>query len=112
MEVVLKSWRTKTNKSYNSLFGCWNSWCSERGSNPFLGPVSEVANFLAHLFEEGYKYNSVNAYPSAISSVHDEVDGMEVGQHPTVTSLLKGIFNYSQPLDTQAHGMCKQSWTI
>ena len=43
-ELVLESWRAKTNKSYDSLFGRWNRWCNERGSDPFSGPVSEVAN--------------------------------------------------------------------
>ena len=52
-DLILNSWRTKTNKSYDSLFGRWNRWCTERGSNPFSGPVSEVANFLATLYQEG-----------------------------------------------------------
>ena len=30
-DLILKSWRTKTNKSYDSLFGRWNRWCGERG---------------------------------------------------------------------------------
>ena len=79
-ELILKSWRTKTNKSYDSLFGRWHRWCTGRGSDPISGPVSEVANFLASLYREGYQYNSVNAYRSAISSVHDKVD---VGQTPS-----------------------------
>ena len=29
---------------------------------PFRGPVSEVVNFLAHLFKEGYQYQSLNSY--------------------------------------------------
>ena len=29
-ELVLKSWRSKTNKSYDSLFRQWNHWCIER----------------------------------------------------------------------------------
>lgn len=48
-DLILKSWKIKTNKSYDSLFEQWNSWCSEWGSDPFSGPVSEVANFLASL---------------------------------------------------------------
>ena len=60
--------------------------------------MSEVANFLATLFEEGYQYSSVNAYRSAISSVHDKVEGVNVGQHPTIIRLLKGIFNVRPPI--------------
>ena len=96
--LIVKSWRTKTNKYYDSLFERWDRWCSQRGSNPFSGPVSEVANFLASLFAEGYQYSSINAYRSAISSVHDRVDGMNVGQHPTIVRLVKGIFNVRPPI--------------
>ncbi len=91
--LIFGSWREKTNKSYNSHFGRWHSWCSRRGTNPFSGPVTDVANFLAELFTEGYKYNSLNAYRSAISSVHEKVEGYEVGQHPLITRLIKGVFN-------------------
>ena len=63
------------------------------GSDPFSGPVSAVANFLVSLFQDGYQYNSVNAYRSAISSVHEKVDGVPVGQHPVITRLIKGVFN-------------------
>ncbi len=96
--LIAKSWRTKTSQSYDSLFKRWDRWCSERKTDPFSGPVSEVANFLASLFEEGYQYSSVNAYRSAISSVHDKVDGLNVGQHPTIVRLLKGVFNVRPPV--------------
>ena len=66
-DLMLSSWRTKTNKSCNSLFAKWHRWCSERGSDPFSAPLAQVANFLAYLYKKGYQYSSVNAYRSAIS---------------------------------------------
>ena len=33
----------------------------------------------------------------SISSVHEKVDGYEVGQHPLVSRLLKGAFNQRPP---------------
>ena len=51
-----------------------------------------MVNFLAHLFDQGYQYQSINAYRSAISSVHEKADGYEVAQHPPVSRLLKGVF--------------------
>ena len=54
-------------------------------------------NFLAHLYEERYQYRSLNAYRSAISSVHDKVDGVTVGQHPLVARVPKGAFNEHPP---------------
>ena len=96
--LLLKSWRTKTNRSYDSLFRKWHSWCHSRGSDPCSGPVKEVVNFLANLHDEGYTYCSLNSYQSAISSVHERVDGCPVGQHPLVIRLMKGVFNDRPPL--------------
>ena len=97
-DLLLASWRTKSNKTYDSHFKKWLCWCSARGSDPVSGPVSEVANFLADLHEEGYQSSSLNVFRSAISSVHDKVDGAEVGKHPTITRLLKGAFHERPPL--------------
>jgi len=96
-DLLLASWRQKSSKSYDSLFGKWVGWCSQRHSDPVSGPISEVVNFPAHLFKEGYQYRSLNAYRSAISSVHEKVDEYEVGQHPLVFRVLKGAFNQHPP---------------
>ena len=96
-ELLLASWRQKSSKSYDSLFKKWAGWCCERSSDPVSRPISEVVNFLAHLFKEGYQYRSLNAYRSAISSVHERVDGCEVGKHPLVSRVLKGAFNLQPP---------------
>ena len=73
----------------------------------FSRPVNDIANFLASLYGEGYKYNSVNAYRSAILSVHDKVDGVDVGQYPIITSLLKGVYNDRPPLPR-----CINTWDV
>ena len=96
--LMLKSWRAKTNKSYDSLFGKWYSWCSERGVDPISGPITNVVNFLAYLHSKGYQYHSLNSYRSAISSVHEKIDGHTVGEHPMVSRLMKGVFNDRPPL--------------
>lgn len=96
-EIIMASWRPKSSKSYDSLYGKWVRWCDQRNTNPVSGPIGDVVNFLANLFSEGYQYRSLNAYRSAISSVHEKVDGYEVGQHPLVSRLLKGAFHQRPP---------------
>ena len=96
-KLLLASWRAKSAKSYDSMFQKWISWCEKRHTDPVSGPVSEVANFLADLFEKGYQQRSINAYRSAIASAHDRVDGVSVGQHPTVTRLMAGVANLRPP---------------
>ena len=97
-QKLQSSWRAKSSQTYDSLFRKWASWCSERSCNPVSGPIADVANFLAHLHEEGYRSRSMNAYRSAISSVHDTVDGVEVGKHPMISRLLKGAYHARPPL--------------
>ena len=96
-KLLLASWRQKTEKSYDSLFRKWLGWCNERGNDPISGDVHEVVNFLADLFQQGYQYRSLNSYRSAISSVHEKVDGYEIGQHPLVIRLIKGAFHERPP---------------
>ena len=49
---------------------------------------------MAYLYKEGYQYSSINSYQSAISSAHDRIDGITVGQHPLITRLVKGVFHF------------------
>ena len=53
---------------------------------------------MANLYQEGYQHRSLNSYRSAISSVHERVDGYTVGQHPLIIRLMKGVFNDRPPL--------------
>ena len=69
----------------------------ERSRDPTKGPIADVVNFLVELFHQGYQYRSLNAYRSAISLVHEKVDGEPVGQHPLVSQVLKGAFNERPP---------------
>ena len=64
----------------------------ERDRDPTRGLVADIANFLAEFFQQGYLYHSLNAYRSAISSVHKKVNGELVGQHPLISRVLKKEF--------------------
>ena len=97
-ELLLQSWRPKSANSYNSQFRKWAVWCAERSRNPISESASDVANFLAELYEEGYQASSLNSFRSAISSVHDQVDGVTIGKHPMICRVLKGAFNARPPL--------------
>ena len=62
------------------------------GRNPVSTPTSDVANDLAELYEEEYQASSLNVVTSAISSAHDQVDGVTIGKHPLLCLKLKGAF--------------------
>jgi len=96
--LLLSSWSAKTKSNYNFLFAKWADWCHQWNRNPTAGPIEDIINFLAELFNKGYQYCSLKSYHSAISSVHAKVDGESVGQHPLVMRILKGAFNERPPL--------------
>ena len=96
--LLLSSWRPKTQSSYNSAFSKWASWCQQRNRDPTFGPIEDIVNFLSESFAKGFQYRSLNSYRSAISAIHSKVDGYSVGQHPLVSRLLRGAFNERPPL--------------
>ena len=96
-KLLLASWREKSGKTYDSLFRKWAGWCTERDIDPLSGDVTSVVNFLADLFHQGYQHRSLCSYRSAISSVHEPVDGQPIGSHPMVSRLLKGVFHERPP---------------
>ena len=88
MKLSLK----KSSKTYDSLFEKWAS--NEQNNDSISCPIGEVVNFLCTpIFEQGYQYRSNNSYRSVILSVHEKVDGYEVGQHPLVAMTIKGIYH-------------------
>ena len=95
--LLLSHWIPESSKTYDSLFTKWVSWCSERSSVPILRYIGDVVNFVAYLFHQGYQYRSLNSYRSAISFVHEKVDGYDVGQHPLVTRDIKEAFHERPP---------------
>ena len=97
-DLMLASWRPKTNTNYGSCFARWADWCKQRDRDPLKGPISDIVNFLAELFSKGYQYQSLNAYRSAIASAHERIDGMSIGQHPAIIRVLKGAYQSRPPL--------------
>ena len=49
------------------------------------------------MFDEGFQYSTIAGYRSALSAYHDPIDGVAIGKHPLVSSLLTGIFNKRFP---------------
>lgn len=97
VDLILSSWREKTNANYNSAWRKWEEWCQERNLCPFSSDIGSVLDFLATQFQEGKQYRSLNCYRSALSSTLLPVEGFPVGSHPLVCRLLRGVFNIRPP---------------
>ena len=95
--LIVNSKRQSSSVNYNSSCRKWSSWCYRKQIDPFRCPINHVLDFLACLYEEGYKYRSINCYRSVISSFYEKIEGLPAGQYPKVYTLLTGVFNLRPP---------------
>ena len=92
-ELLLQSWRSNTHSTWSK----WCGWCFGRLINPLSASLGNILEFLADQFDLGLQYRSLNTLRSAISNSHSQIDSVNVGSHPIVSRLLKGMFNARPP---------------
>jgi hypothetical protein len=51
-----------------------------------------VADYLSHLFDEGMSWSTIAIHKSTISMTMAPVDGVNMGDHPLVKRLMRGVF--------------------
>ena len=106
-KLILAAWRPSTNSVYNSAWKKWHCWCIAREVDPLCPSLADITRFLAHSFDEGLEYRTINTYRSALSGVLPPMEGFPVGQHPLVVRLLKGILNLRPAMPRY-----QQSWDV
>ena len=90
--LILSSRTEDTNSNYCSSWNKWASWCDKQNIDPFRCALEWVLDFLAELFEQDCQYRSVCSHRSAISALHEGIDGKSMSENPQVSSLITGIF--------------------
>jgi len=92
VELISNKRRPGTISNYESAWRKFCGWCSTQQIDPFRCDIKFVLNYLAVLFEKEYEYNTINLHRSAISTYHDKVDFLPVGQNSKVKELMSGVF--------------------
>ena len=95
--LITKSRSLGTRSNYESAWKKFCGWCDKQKINPIQCSINYVLDYLAELFETKLEYRTINNHRSAISAFHCPIDGFKIGQHPKVTSLLKGVSNERPP---------------
>ena len=88
-KIIFASWRSGTEKHYQSAWCKFNSWCEERSINSMSCPITEILSFLSDLYYNRVQYQTINLYQSTISMAHAPVDGCVIGSHPVVSRFMK-----------------------
>ena len=91
-DLILASWRGSTQRAYATYISKWKQFALSQNFDPDLPSPPRVANFLAHLFQEGASYSAINTARSALSAYLPLVNNCTVGNHPSVCKLVKGVF--------------------
>ena len=105
--ILCASWRTNTEAFYSSAWNKWSRWCEQIHINPLSTSVVNIIEFLNQEFLNGKQYHTIYSYRSSISATHLPVDGVQVGKHPLVTRLLKGVSHLCPP-----QPKCNGRWKV
>ena len=97
IKLICASWRSNTEASYSRCWRVWVNWCSKQGVNPINTSVEKIIEFLSVQFNQGKQYSTLNSYRSSISVTHMPVDGVQLGKHPLISRLMKGVFHLRPP---------------
>ena len=89
--------RSGTVNHYESSWHKWHSWCVRRQIDPIKWPLTHILDFLTECFHEGFQFNAISGFRSAISSHHDSIGRITVGSNPRASALLSGIYNNKSP---------------
>lgn len=86
-----------TQRDYACKFKKFDCWCREREKDPYTANLVDCAKFLTHLYNSGLQYRTIAGYRSMLSSLLPLIDNIQVGQHPYIIRLLRGVFNSRPP---------------
>ena len=98
-EILAQSWRKSTRSKYEVYLRKWRAYCVLNNENWLCpGDISVCVNFLAKIHLDGLNYSGVNVARSALSAVV-EIPGIgQVGEHPLIKRLLRGVYLRTPPV--------------
>lgn len=83
---------------YNCYLRKFEEYCN-RNNLSFTNPcISTILGFLTSLYEAKLGYSSINTARCALSSFFGKIDNVQLGEHPLVKRLLKGVTKLNPPL--------------
>ena len=75
-----------TRLQYENRWKLFSNWCAARAVDPVHCTVATILEFLQFLLDSGRSHSTLKVYVTAISSLHDGVDGATVRRHRLVSA--------------------------
>lgn len=92
IETLMNSFSSSTIKQYSTSLKSWRIFCLENNFEIFDGDPSHVLKFLQSQLEAGSSYSTLNTARSALSLILPSINGVSVGENPTIKRFLKASF--------------------
>ncbi len=96
-DVIMRSWKSGTQKQYTTYLTKWTEFCIPRKIDSMRPTVNNVLNFLHTLYAQDLSYSTINTAHSALSACL--LDTTFSGTTYTMTNLplliryMKAVFN-------------------
>ena len=87
-----------TKHRYGEQWCRWCQWATCNTISPTSPSLTIVLDFLGHLYNLGLVYRTINIARSTLSATPKPIDGFQIGTHPLVCRLMKGIYNRMPPV--------------
>ena len=98
VELVAKSRRGSTIRTYDSRLGGYYAWARRKHIRPLEASLIQMVDFFVHLFQKGLQVSTIRHYRSAIGAVHTGFDdGSGVSDSVVLRNLFRGMFNSRPP---------------
>ena len=95
--LVMDGWRDGTKKVYTTYLRKWGTFCIENKGSLMKPTLAQVCKFLRGLAQKGLGYGAINAARSALATILPMYEGYELGKHPVVCLLVKGVYERNPP---------------
>lgn len=92
---IMKARRESTQKTYSVYLRKWARFCMTHNLKFYSPKIPQVCSFLSGLARKGLHYGGMNIARSSLSAVLNKVDGYQVGKHPDVCLLVKGVYHHN-----------------
>ena len=98
VQIISMAWRNTTQKTYSTYVLRWVQYCNSKHINISCPTIPQFCEFLIDQKEKfNLGYSALNTCRSAISSIAEKVENFNLGQHPIVCALLKGMYHMNPP---------------
>ncbi|CAB4407168.1 unnamed protein product [Rhizophagus irregularis] len=97
IELLLASLDQNSTRSISSNLRVWLRWCESRNLDPITCDLNSICEFFNDKLKDGKAANTIAGYCTAISEVHELVNGQSVESHPDISRAILAVHRLNPP---------------